>query len=488
MSVSFSTVVQKLRAQPNAATSALNDYVARLAPTTLTKLSNGFQVASESAATFHPDFATIGVVLQAGSAYEGRTESGVASMLQKLCLGRVGKKTHESLAHAIEDVGGHLKLSSQRDRTLFYFKCHKSQLEKAVALLAEMVRSPLISEEEVEKVRTRQLQELKEFEEDPDGIMMDNLHTACLDSTERGYGAKPKGTLETVPKITSSMLEQYHRENWTAGRAMLLGVGGVNHAQLESWASKYFSDLPESGPAPPINSRYVGGDIKFWNTRMKLTHYAWAFETCGADCGDVVPLELVNHIHGRFHRSQHDLVQHSNQLNYKCFSAMNFLVPTLQYFNEKGIEIVNPFFHCYEDVGLSGLHLVARTAQTLPEVTSNISDYVQLTMGEYCRLTQKAIHARELEQAKVNYKVQLLMNRDGLSNRFEDLSRELFYVKRSVPVQEMFARIDDLTPTNLMEVLQHYFYSRRPVLSYTGYVADTPGYDQVTHWTYKYLY
>ena len=510
MSVSFSTVIQKLRPQANAVTSkTLDAYLGKIPETIVSRLSNGVFVASESfkglSKNFpaHTEFATIGVSIQAGSAYEEREKNGCAALLQKCSVNATHKfKNSQSLTAKMDQLGGHFHAETKRDRTNFYFKCHKNDIRSTVGLLAEMIRSPLINAETINKVRKMQLVELKDVEEDTELVMMDNLHVAAFDSTARGYGANPKGTAEAVQNATEDDIRSYLANNWTAGRIALIGCGAVDHGELEAVAKEHFGDMngaiqpthtksqgfDRAGLAPKMDSRFVGGDIKLWNLRMKVSHFAWAFETCGADCGDVVPLSLLTHIHGPYHRQQHDLVHHSFQIAYKCFTAMDHATPTNTHFPEKGIECVHPFFNCYEDVGLLGKAITGRVAPTGPGSAMNFYDYIQLTMMEFTRLSQKSVHQSELDAAKVMYKSQLLMGHDGATNSFEDIANQLFYRGRRVPIHEMFARIDDITPTNMMEVMQHYWYSRRPVLSYSGYVYMTPAYDIAVHWTYRYLY
>jgi len=484
MSVSFSTVIQRLRPRPNAGTNALSEYLAKLAPTTLTALPNGVRVASEQG---RGEFATIGVYLDAGSRYEPRSANGSAAVLQRICLQGTTNQTRGALASAIDELGGHMSAYTTRDRTAFYVKCLKDDVPRAVTLLAELVRNPKITDESVETARKQLLKELKDNDDNQDLQVMDNLHTAAYDSTEYGLGANPLGTPETVKNIGKEQVLNYRSENWNANRVLVVGAGAVNHAQLEGLAKQNFGDMTSGNKRPKPDSRFVGGDIKFWNLRQKVTHLTWAFETCGADCGDVVPLTLVNHIYGRWHRQVNDLTNHSSQIAYKNFTSMDHSTPTNRHFPEKGLELMQPFYSLYEDTGLLGLHIVCRPEDCGGSAT-NMWDYIQYTMGDLCRLTQKICAPHELEQAKVNYKATLLMALDGPTNNAEDIATQVLLRNRRVPIEEMFARIDDVTPTNMMETLQHYYYSRRPVLSHAGYVYQTPSYDQVIHWTYKYLF
>ena len=93
----------------------------------------------------------------------------------------------------------------------------------------------------------------------------------------------------------------------------------------------------------------------------------------------------------------------------------------------------------------------------------------------------KVIHAHRLEQAKVNFKSQLLFNQDGATNSAIDIARQVFHLGRRVPLAEAYARIDDIDQNNMYEVLNHYVCGRYPVISLNGNFYPFPGYDWMCH-------
>ncbi|EPY42117.1 mitochondrial processing peptidase [Angomonas deanei] len=172
----------------------------------------------------------------------------------------------------------------------------------------------------------------------------------------------------------------------------------------------------------------------------------------------------------------------------KTFSSLDHSTPTNTHFNEKCIETANPFLHSYKDEGLCGMYVVGRPAAGGPGDGGVMVEVLQYTIAEWCRFAQKMLHENELNQAKTNLKAQLLFNMDGSANTAQDIGRQVLHLGRRVPLGEMYDRIDDTTGTNVQEVLQHYFYGRKPVYSYLGYIANIPHYDWTQHWTYKYWY
>ena len=488
MSVSFSTIVQRARPLPITQTShALRDALAKLPPTTVSKLPNGVRVACEE----NPlaKFATVGLWLDVGYKHEQRHQNGLLKVLEQAGFQGTVNLDRKQLSRAIDETGGHLLVDVGRERSYFMLKCARDNVPKAVGLLSDVVRNARLSDADVAEAKKAVNKIRYESEELVDQLVMDNLHTVAFDATETGgLGLTPTGTTRSVDGLSVNDLKDFRSAHFTGPRTLLVGSGAVNHTQLEKLAQSFLGDLPSISKKPIISSRFVGGDMRLWNLRFKTAHIAWAFETCGASCADVVPLTLSTHIHGGFHRSQHELGQHAIHRVMKTFSSLDHGTPTNTPFPEKAIETLNSFSHFYEDTGLVGQYVVGRPAQTGPGDASSMYQLLQLSMVDFTRLAQKCVYDRELDQAKVNYKAQLLFNADGATNSNLDIGNQVLSIGRRVPLDEMYARIDDVTPTNVQETLQHYFYSRRPVLSMLGYLYPLPGYDALCFWMWKYWY
>lgn len=487
MSVSFSTLIQRARPASHHATSAaFRETLKKLPPTNVTALSNGVRVACEE----NPiaKMATVGVWLDAGTRYEAASYAGTARVLEKCGFLGTANQSAEQIAKAVDELGGQLAVDVGREQTYLYMKVLPEHTERAVGLLADVVRNARLSDADITAAKKLVSTEQKLFEERPDDIVMDNLHRCAFDSTEVGLGSPLYGTEAGVAAVTPDVLKKYREQTVVGSRVVVVGAGGVNHTKLEKAAQQYFGDLEKGSTKITTESRYVGGEYRLWNLRYKTVNTAWGFQTPGAACEDNVPLALACEIPGSFHRSQHELGQHAMHRVLKTFSSLDHSTPTNTHFNEKSIEIANPFLHSYKDEGLCGMYVVGRQATGGPGDGAVIVEVIQYTIAEWCRLAQKMIHDNELAQAKVNLKSQLLFNMDGSGNSAQDIGRQVLYFNRRVPLTEMYDRIDDITATNVQEVLQHYFYGRKPVYSYLGYISAIPNYDWTQHWSYKYWY
>jgi predicted Zn-dependent peptidase len=302
-----------------------------------------------------------------------------------------------------------------------------------------------------------------------------------------GLGNKLNGTKDGIKAATRQTLVDFRNNHYTGPRTVLVGTGAVSQKELEQLAQQHLGDLSSAeNRKNEADTRYVGGDIRLWNLRAGLFHAAWAVETSGAMSGDTVLFQLVTHIHGKYHRSQHELGQHAIHRLVKTYSNMDFGTPTNTPMPEKSIETMQSFHHSYADTGLVGMYVVGRQSKTNAHLARSMSETLDHSVNDFARLAAKSVDTTELLQAKVNFKAQLMYNCDGSHNTAKELARQVYLYGRKVPLEEMYARIDDIAPVNIQETLQHYLTNRKPVFSLYGYFYPTLSYDVLSSNVVKY--
>eukprot|EP01084_Bolivina_argentea_P084323 152536_1 len=486
MSVSFSTAIQKAKTSPTHQTTALlREALSKLPVTTYSTLGNGFKVACEE--NPHAQFATVGIWMDTGAKYEIRGKNRAAAKLLELCgLQGTTNQNRSQIAKAIDEIGGHLHCETGVEQSKIYVKCHKDQVPKAVSLMSDIIQNARLADEDLEAAKLELDAQRDAKEEDPQAVTMENLRMIAYDSVD-GLGNTVCALKTESAQVTAQTLADYRKAHYSAPRMVLVGAGAVNHTQMEKLAQDNFGSM-QSTAKPVIETRYVGGDVKLWNLRTTMTHFAWAFETCGAKSGDQTALNLVKHMFGNFHRSQHELAQHATYRMMKMYNQVDLGCPNQTPMNQKAIEQAHFFNNSYADSGLAG-HFVTTRCEVSDPGHSAMTHYehMQWTFLETNRISQRSMTAEELEYGKVNYKSQMLFNCDGSTNTAEDIGRQVLQIGRRVSVDEMFNRIDDTTRTNVMESMQHYYTHRRPVVSWHGCLPYTPAYTDIQNWTGKFL-
>src|SRR5918997_3020092 len=114
----------------------------------LTILPNGLKVASREMPAL--ETAAVGLYAEAGSRYEPARLNGIAHLFEHMVFKGAGGRSAREISEAIEDVGGDLNASTDRDGTSFMASVMAEHIPLGVELLADLILRPHFSFAELE--------------------------------------------------------------------------------------------------------------------------------------------------------------------------------------------------------------------------------------------------------------------------------------------------------------------------------------------------
>ncbi|KAH8599726.1 peptidase M16 inactive domain-containing protein [Bisporella sp. PMI_857] len=206
----------------------------------ISTLSNGIRVATEA---LPGHFSGIGVYIDAGSRYENDYYKGVSHIMDRLAFKSTTKRTSDEMLEALESLGGNIQCASSRESLMYQSATFNSAVPTTVALLAETIREPLITEEEVLLQLDTAAYEIGEIWSKPDLILPELVHMAAYkDNTLGNPLLCPK---ERLGQIDKSVIEAYRKVFYTPER-MVIAFAGVEHREAVRLAEQYFGDIPTS--------------------------------------------------------------------------------------------------------------------------------------------------------------------------------------------------------------------------------------------------
>ncbi|XP_069692949.1 mitochondrial-processing peptidase subunit beta isoform X2 [Periplaneta americana] len=424
-------------------------------PTQLTTLQNGLRVASEDSGA---PTATVGLWIDAGSRFETERNNGVAHFLEHMAFKGTDKRSQTDLELEIENMGAHLNAYTSREQTVFYAKCLKNDLQKAVDILADIIQNSKLGEKEIERERGVILREMQEVESNLQEVVFDHLHSMAFQGTP--LGRTILGPSEIIQSITRNDLKEYVTTHYRPPRIVLAAAGGINHNDLVKAAERNFqsSKSEAMGEIPVIQPcRFTGSEIRVRDDSMPLAHIAIAVESCGWADSDNIPLMVANTLIGAWDRSQGGGMSNASHL--AAAATESNLAHSFQSFNT-----------CYKDTGLWGIYFVCEPLQC--------EDMLFNIQSEWMRLCS-TVTETEVDRAKKLLKTSMLLQLDGTTPICEDIGRQLLCYNRRVPLHEMEARIDKLTAKDVREVMTKYIYDRCPAVAAVGPVENLPDYNRI---------
>jgi zinc protease len=193
------------------------------------------------------------VIVRGGPAQDPTDKPGVASMVAALLDQGTTTRTAQQLADAIDSAGGKLEAGIGRDLTYVNVTIMKDGLDLGMALMADVVRRPAFSPEELERQRQQFAGALRVSYEDP-GYLADVAFDRIVYGAHP-YGSPGDGTPASIARLTRDDLVAFHRRYFAPNNCLLAVVGDVAAVEAMAAVTKAFGDWPRQDvQADPVVS------------------------------------------------------------------------------------------------------------------------------------------------------------------------------------------------------------------------------------------
>jgi len=192
----------------------------------------------------------VGVYIDAGSRFEDESLRGVSHIMDRLAFKSTSKHSSDEVLEQIEMLGGNIQCASSREAMMYQAATFNSAVPSALAVLAETIRDPQITEDEVADQLDTAAYELQEIWAKPEMILPELVHTAAYkDNTLGNPLLCPKERLDQINVATV----QKYRELFYRPERMVVAFAGVDHSTAVKLAEQYFGDMKST--EDPVLSR-----------------------------------------------------------------------------------------------------------------------------------------------------------------------------------------------------------------------------------------
>ncbi|KAI0127531.1 insulinase [Xylariales sp. AK1849] len=228
----------------------------------ISTLPNGVRVASEA---LPGSFSGVGVYIEAGSRFENGYLSGVSHIADRLAFASTNKRSGEQIQEAVESLGGNVQCVSSRESMMYQAATFNSAVPTATEVLAETIRHPQITEQEVAQELATAEYEITEIWKKPELILPELVHMAAF--KDNTLGNPLLCPAERVSEINKSVIESY-RQSFYRPERMVVAFAGVAHAEAVQLATQFFGDM--EGSKQPTLSR-TGSETSLDSTRSETS-------------------------------------------------------------------------------------------------------------------------------------------------------------------------------------------------------------------------
>ena len=194
-----------------------------------TTLDNGLRVVTETMPSTRS--VAVSIYVGAGSRYETPEQAGMSHLLEHLLFkGTTKRPTPQEISELIEGVGGVMNAGTDRELTVYYAKVARMHFDRAADVLTDMIRNPLMANEELEKERKVVIEEIASTSDSPAQLV-----DVLLDATMwpgQALGRDVAGSEESVNSLTRVGTMAYLKRQYVPNNIVISVAGAVEHDEV----------------------------------------------------------------------------------------------------------------------------------------------------------------------------------------------------------------------------------------------------------------
>jgi predicted Zn-dependent peptidase len=255
----------------------------------LTCLENGVRVVTEHVAS---GSVALSIHVLAGARDDPPGQAGISHLLEHMIFRGSERYSPVAAASLIDRLGDDLALSTTQEQTELVWQLSVSELERSMALLADMVLRPTFGGLEIE--REVVLVEMEDAKADSSAAI-ENLGGRAI------YGPHPlarrvTGTRGQVQRLSVNDLRHHHTRHYVGGAIVVAAAGEIHHREFVSLVKRHFGAASaRRAPRRPSQRPRSAVAAKAYYRSTNSDRYSLAFAAPGIPFRSplYLPIELT---------------------------------------------------------------------------------------------------------------------------------------------------------------------------------------------------
>lgn len=209
---------------------------------------------------------TSALMLKSGGEVDPAQMSGLADMTADLLTKGTKTRSAPEIAQAVEALGGELNSGASWDSSIVTVNVMSPKLAQAMEILADVVRNPTFKEEEIERLRQQNLDNLSVALRQP-GQLASYVASRVVFGNE-AYGHPLSGTPESIQRIKRDDIVGLHEKYYRPDNAILVFAGDIKAVDAFKLAERLFGEWAKPAAALPAQAMSDGKDAMSGKARV----------------------------------------------------------------------------------------------------------------------------------------------------------------------------------------------------------------------------
>jgi len=389
----------------------------------------------------HVRSASVGIWVRSGSRHEAAPLNGISHFIEHTLFKGTRNRTSREIAVESDAIGGHVDAFTSREVASYYVKVLDEHLPRAFDLLSDLITAPLFSPEELDRERNVVTEEIKMVEDTPDDL----VHEVFVANfwPDHPLGRSILGTVDTLATFNQEKVTDYFSAVYAPRNLVIAGAGNLEHERFVEMVSRHLGGVKDrpvnlSAAAPSHATRRIVLDKD-----LEQAHLVLGTRCPSMTSEDRYSVHVLNVILGGGMSSRlFQTIREDRGLAYAVYSGVN----------------------TYTDAGYLSVYAATSPAQ--------VNDVIRLSVAEFDKIKTEAVTEAELQRAKDQLKVSIMLSLESTSARMSNLARQEIFFGRQSTLDEILERINRVTSGDVQRMADEIFGSRELAITAVGQLAS----------------
>ena len=385
----------------------------------------------------------VGIMVGAGTRHELPNENGMAHYIEHCVFKGTEHYTARQIINHIEGIGGEINAYTTKEETTFYAATLRQHFRTTLHLLADMVLRPTFHKKETDKELTVILDEIESYNDSPSELIYDDFENMIFEGSSLAMPIL--GTKRTLRRISKSpdIALNWMKTHYRPERMVLFVLGNISTQQVISAAEKELLahspqgvQYPITTPAENLHSTSLpfreGTEVGFSRTFRRHTHQTH--------------IMLGSHAYPIGHPKQLTMYLLNNILGGGSMSSRLYLS-----LREKHGLVYNIDSQAVplSDTGYWNIYLACEPQHK--------EQCLELCHKELKQLRDTTLTSAQLQRALRQLEGQMAISAENQENNALAMAKQMLYHHHAPAWQETFAKVQQITPTQLQDVANEVF-------------------------------
>ena len=374
----------------------------------------------------------VGIMVGAGTRHELPNENGMAHYIEHCVFKGTEHYTARQIINHIEGIGGEINAYTTKEETTFYAATLRNHFRTTLHLLADLVLRPTFCKKETEKEVTVILDEIESYNDSPSELIYDDFENMIFEGSSLAMPIL--GTKKTLRRISKSpdIALNWIKMHYRPERMVLFVLGNVSTQQVISAAEKEFlasSPISYSEASYSEASYSPSGTYRTFRRHTHQTHVMLGSHAYPIGHSKQLTMYLLNNILG------------GGSMSSRLYLSLREKHGLVYNIDSQAVPL--------SDTGYWNIYLACEPQHK--------EQCLELCHKELKQLRDTKLTSAQLHRALRQLEGQMAISAENQENNALAMAKQMLYHHHAPAWQETFAKVQQITPTQLQDVANEVF-------------------------------